>query len=89
MPTFTTLVRGEGTATHDISLMPVYLAAFTKIARMQTSDYAAVGVPATGLGTFMEQTETAQRLAGRSFGVGGVPFWGKLRASMEQWEVRS
>ncbi len=28
----------------------------------------------------MEQMETAQRLAGCSFGVGGVPFWGKLKA---------
>ena len=32
----------------------------------------------------MEQMETVQRLAGCSFGVGGVPFWGKLRAS--QWD---
>ena len=30
----------------------------------------------------MEQMETAPRLAGRSFAVNGVPFWGKLRASM-------
>ena len=30
---------------------------------------------------FMEQVETVQRLAGCSFGVGGVPFWGKLKAS--------
>ncbi len=37
----------------------------------------------------MEQMETAQRLAGCSFGVGGVPFWGKLRASMEQVETAS
>ena len=73
-----TLVRCPSTLRHSL-----------KIARMQPSDYAAVGVPATGLGTFMEQTETAQRLAGRSFGVGGVPFWDTLRASMEQWEVRS
>ena len=35
----------------------------------------------------MEQIETAQRLAGCSFGVSGVPFWGKLRASMEQMET--
>ena len=35
----------------------------------------------------MEQMETAQRLAGCSFGVGGVPFWGKLRAFMEQMET--
>ena len=28
----------------------------------------------------MEQMETVQRLAGCSFGVGGVPFWGKLKA---------
>ncbi len=35
----------------------------------------------------MEQMETAPRLAGCSFGVGGVPFWGKLRASMEQTET--
>ena len=28
----------------------------------------------------MEQMETAQRLAGRFFGVSGVPFWGKLKA---------
>ena len=35
----------------------------------------------------MKQMETAQRLAGRSFGVGGVPFWGKLRASMKQMET--
>ena len=35
----------------------------------------------------MEQVETALRLAGRSFGIGGVPFWGKLRASMEQVET--
>ena len=31
--------------------------------------------------------ETAQRLAGCSFGVSGVPFWGKLRASIEQMET--
>ncbi len=35
----------------------------------------------------MEQMETAQRLAGCSFGVGGVAFWGKLRASTEQMET--
>ena len=35
----------------------------------------------------MEQMETAQRLAGCSFAVGGVPFWGKLRAFMEQMET--
>ncbi len=35
----------------------------------------------------MEQMETAQRLAGCSFGVNGVPFWGKLRASMQQMET--
>ena len=28
----------------------------------------------------MEQMETAPRLAGRSFGVGDVPLWGKLKA---------
>ena len=28
----------------------------------------------------MEQMQTAQRLAGGSFGVNGVPFWGKLKA---------
>ena len=35
----------------------------------------------------MKRMETALRLAGCSFGVGGVPFWGKLRASMEQMET--
>ena len=35
----------------------------------------------------MEQVETAQRLAGSSFGISGVPLWGKLRASMEQMET--
>ncbi len=35
----------------------------------------------------MEQMETTQRLAGCSFGVGGVPFWGELKASMEQMET--
>ena len=28
----------------------------------------------------MEKMETAQRLVGCSFGVNGVPFWGKLKA---------
>ena len=37
----------------------------------------------------MEQMETAQRLAGCSFGVNGVPFWGKLRASLTQNEGRT
>ncbi len=32
----------------------------------------------------MEQMETTSRLDGCSFGVGGVPFWGKLRASIGQ-----
>ena len=32
----------------------------------------------------MEQMETAQRLASCSFGVSGVPFWGKLRASIQE-----
>ena len=35
----------------------------------------------------MEQMETAPRLTGCSFGVGGVPFWGELKASMEQMET--
>ena len=35
----------------------------------------------------MKQMETAQRLAGCSFDVSGVPLWGKLRASMEQMET--
>ena len=35
----------------------------------------------------MEQMETTPRLDGCSFGVGGVPFGGKLRASMEQMET--
>ncbi len=35
----------------------------------------------------IKQVETAQRLAGRSFGVSGVLFWGKLRASIKQVET--
>ena len=31
--------------------------------------------------------ETAQRLARRSFGVGDVPLWGKLKAPIEQMET--
>ena len=35
----------------------------------------------------MKQLETAQRLAGCSFGGGGVPFWGKLKAPIKQLET--
>ena len=35
----------------------------------------------------MEQMETARRLVGCSFAVNGVPFWGKLRASIQQMET--
>ncbi len=35
----------------------------------------------------MEQMETAQRLAGCSFAVGGVPFRGELKAPIEQMET--
>ena len=41
----------------------------------------------TGLEASMEQMETSQRLAGCSFGVGGVPLWGKLKAPMKQMET--
>ena len=32
----------------------------------------------------MEQMETAQRLAGCFFAVGGAPCWGKLKAPKEE-----
>ena len=42
---------------------------------------SSAGAPTPQRVSSIEQVETAPRLAGRSFGVGGVPFWGKLKAS--------
>ncbi len=52
----------------------------------QPSDWPVVPSASAGCRSGAKM-ETAQRLAGCSFGVGGVPFWGKLRASMEQMET--